>query len=74
MREFNIKINQDVLKSTPKNPMLEDEKLNEVFSVADEIIEVFRKRKTTMEDAFFILSSLADSIYMYSTFEDQMLK
>jgi hypothetical protein len=38
-----------------------------VMRTADEIIEVFAKRKTSMEDAWLILASLADSIYMYAT-------
>jgi hypothetical protein len=41
--------------------------MDEVMKTADEIIEVFAKRKTSMEDAWLILASLADSIYMYAT-------
>ena len=52
--------------------MLENDVLNETMRVADEILEVFRKNKTTMMDAFMILSSLADSIYMYSTFGEEL--
>lgn len=72
MREFNFKLNEEVLKKVPDNKMLENDVLNETMRVADEILEVFRKNKTTMMDAFMILSSLADSIYMYSTFGEEL--
>lgn len=72
MREFNFKLNEEVLKRVPDNPMLEDDALNESIRIADDILEVFRKNKTSMMDAFMILSSLADSIYMYSTFGEEL--
>ena len=72
MREFNFKLNEEVLKKVPDNPMLEDDALNESIRIADDILEVFRKNKTSMMDAFMILSSLADSIYMYSTFGEEL--
>lgn len=72
MREFNIKINEEVLKEMPSTKMLEDDTLNETIRIADDILEIFRKNKTNMSDAFMILSSLADSIYMYSTFGEEL--
>lgn len=72
MREFNFKLNEEVLNKVPDNKMLENDVLNETIKIADQILEVFRKNKTTMMDAFMILSSLADSIYMYSTFGEEL--
>lgn len=72
MREFNFKLNEEVLNKVPDNKMLENDVLNETIRIADQILEVFRKNKTTMMDAFMILSSLADSIYMYSTFGEEL--
>lgn len=71
-RDFNFKLNTDILKEQQKNPMLEDDAINSAMRTADEILEVFKKNKTNMMDAFMILSSLADSIYMYSTFKDEI--
>lgn len=71
-RDFNFKLNTEVLKDQEKNPMLEDESINSAMRTADKILEVFREDKTNMMDAFLILSSLADSIYMYSTFRDEI--
>jgi len=66
-REFNINLNKTVLetKVQPEN-FATDEGMNEIMRTADEIIEVFAKHKTSMEDAWLILASLADSIYMYA--------
>lgn len=72
MRNFNFKLNKEILEQVPKNPMLEDENINEAMRVADDILEVFKKNKTNMMDSFMILSSLADSIYMYSTFGEEL--
>lgn len=72
MREFNFKLNEEVLKKIPENKMLEDEALNETIRIADDILEVFRKNKTNMQDSFMILCALADSIYMYSTFGEEL--
>ena len=72
MREFNFKLNEEVLKKVPDNPMLEDETINKSMRIADDILEVFRKNKTNMMDAYMILCSLADSIYMYSTFGGEL--
>lgn len=71
-RDFNFKLNTDILKEQQKNPMLEDDAINSAMRTADEILEIFKKNKTNMMDAFMILSSLADSIYMYSTFKDEI--
>lgn len=71
MRDFNFQINKEILQAE-KNSMLEDDNINEAMRVADDILEIFRKNKTTMMDAFMILSSLADSIYMYSTFGEEL--
>lgn len=71
-RDFNFKLNTEALKNQEKNPMLEDDAINSAMRTADEILEVFKKNKTNMMDAFMILSSLADSIYMYSTFKDEI--
>lgn len=72
MRDFNFELNEEILKQVPKNPMLEDDNMNEAMRVADSIMEIFKKNKTNMMDAFMILSSLADSIYMYSTFGEEL--
>lgn len=73
MRDFNFKLNTEVLKQVPDNELMENDQLNQSIRVADEILEVFRKNKINMMEAFLILSSLADSIYMYSTFQDEFL-
>lgn len=68
-RDFNIDINKSLLNTEPieNNPKLTDDKLNSVIRMADEIIEIFNKNKINLEDAYYILTSLADSIYMYAT-------
>lgn len=68
-RNFNIDINKSLLNTEPieNNQMLTDDKLNNVIRTADEIIEVFDKNKVNLEEAYYILTSLADSIYMYAT-------
>ena len=68
-RDFNIDINKSLLNTEPieNNPKLTDDKLNSVIRTADEIIEIFDKNKVNLEDAYYILTSLADSIYMYAT-------
>lgn len=71
MRDFNFQINKEILQAE-KNSMLEDDNINEAMRVADDILEIFKKNKTSMLDAFMILSSLADSIYMYSTFGEEL--
>lgn len=71
MRDFNFEINKEILQAE-KHEMLENDNINDAMKVADDILEVFRKNKTTMMDAFMILSSLADSIYMYSTFGEEL--
>lgn len=73
MRDFNFELNEKALKDVKKNEMLEDDSLNEAMQTADEILDVFRRRKTNMMDSFLILASLADSIYMYSTFGEELL-
>lgn len=66
-RDFNVNLNKTILetKVAPEN-FGTDEDMNNTMRTADEIIEVFAKNKTSMEDAWLILASLADSIYMYS--------
>ena len=68
-RDFNININKSLLNgaSVEKHPKLEDDKLNEVIRIADDILEIFDKRNTNLEDAYWILCSLADSIYAFAT-------
>ena len=68
-RDFNIDINKSLLNTEPieNNPKLTDDKVNSVIRMADEIIEIFNKNKINLEDAYYILTSLADSIYMYAT-------
>lgn len=68
-RDFNIDINKSLLNTEPieNNSKLTDDKLNTVIRTADEIIEIFDKNKINLEDAYYILTSLADSIYMYAT-------
>lgn len=68
-RDFNIDINKSLLNTEPieNNSKLTDDKLNTVIRIADEIIEIFDKNKINLEDAYYILTSLADSIYMYAT-------
>ena len=65
-RDFNIDINKSLQNTEPieNNPKLQDDTLNDMIRVADEIIEIFDKRKINLEDAYYILCSLADSIYM----------
>jgi hypothetical protein len=67
-RDFNVNLNKTILETNvvPEN-FATDEGMNDIMQTADEIIEVFAKRKTSMEDAWLILASLADSIYMYAT-------
>lgn len=71
-RDFNININKSLLNTEPieNNPKLQDDTLNNVMRTADEIIEIFDKNKVNLEDAYYILCSLADSIYMYATTGD----
>ena len=73
-RNFNVNLNKTILetKVSPEN-FIDDDGMNNTMRVADEIIEVFAKNKTNMEDAWIILASLADSVYMYAmTDEDDL--
>lgn len=66
-RDFNINLNKTILDTKIKPEFLgTDDDMNTVIRTADEIIEVFAKNNTSMEDAWLILASLADSIYMYA--------
>ena len=69
MKDFSFKINEDVLKNAKTNPMLEEDSMNEALGIAGEIIDVIEKHKISFYEAYVILASLADSIYLYSTFE-----
>lgn len=72
-REFNINLNKTILNDNIQynhNPKTDDEELNRVMRVADDVIDVFAKHKVNLEDAYWILCSLADSLYMYATTED----
>ena len=71
-RDFNVNLNKTILQDKiPPENFIDDEGMNEIMNCADDIIEVFAKHKTNMEDAWMILASLADSIYMYATNGDE---
>lgn len=65
-RNFNINLNKAILEKAPPEVLASNDEMNGIMSTADEIIEVFARNKTSMEDAWLILASLADSIYLYA--------
>lgn len=69
-REFNFQLNENVMKNLSDKPVTDDEELTRVLKVGDDIFEVFRKHDVSMSDAYLILTSMADSIYMYSLTRD----
>ena len=72
-KEFSMNINRDMLNTkVADNPKINDESMNGVMRLADDIMGVFEKNKTSMEDAYLTLISLADSIYMYSTLDNNL--
>lgn len=72
-KEFSMNINRDMLNTkVAENPKTNDDSMNAIMRVADDIMSVFEKNKTSMEDAYITLISLADSIYMYSTLDDKL--
>lgn len=71
-RQFNLKINTDALDKLDDSPLRDNDEMNRIMKVGDEIVEVFRKNKITMYDAYLILNSLADSIYLSATYSDDL--
>ena len=72
-KEFNMQINKNLLNTNvPRNPRADDETMTQTMRTADEIMNVFEKNKTSMEEAYLILLSLADSIYMYSISSEEI--
>ena len=70
MRDFKLQINKDIL-NTPTEDLErtnaeQDEALTKMLKISDEILRVFADNKTTMFDAYMILTSIADSIYIYA--------
>ena len=49
---------------------LNNDNINYALHVADDIVDVFAKHEISMEDAYIILNSLADAIYMYAATRD----
>jgi hypothetical protein len=68
-----MNINRALLNTeVPQNPKTSDENMNRVMRLCDDIMGVFEKNNSTMEEAYLTLVSLADSIYMYSMFNDKL--
>lgn len=65
-RDFNINLNKTILEKAKPEVLASNDEMNNIMGTADEIIEVFARNKTSMEDAWLILASLADSIYLYA--------
>lgn len=53
------------------NDNIENSSLNHILDVGNEIIDVFSKHKMDLEDAYLVLVSLADAIYLYSQVGDE---
>jgi hypothetical protein len=71
--KFQMNINRNLLNSeVPQNPKTSDDNMNRVMRLCDDIMGVFEKNNSTMEEAYLTLVSLADSIYMYSMFNDKL--
>lgn len=70
-RSFNIDINKEILnaESIDNNKKLEEDSITKSMKTADDILEVLKQNKTTLEESYYILCSLADSIYTYATTE-----
>lgn len=73
-KEFSMQINRSLLNTNiPQNSQVDNDEMTKLMRVADDIMAVFDKHKVTMEDAYQALISLADSIYLYSTYDEKNL-
>lgn len=70
MRDFSVKINTAILEDTQTNirEQYADESINKAVTVCNEIIGVLAKNDVGMEDAYMILLSLAESVYISSIY------
>ena len=67
---FDIgKVIQNTDANTKAN--IENDSLNHILNVGNEIVDVFSKHKMDLEDAYLVLVSLADAIYLYSQVRDE---
>ena len=67
---FDIgKVIQNTDVNTKAN--IENDSLNHILNVGNEIVDVFSKHKMDLEDAYLVLVSLADAIYLYSQVGDE---
>lgn len=68
MKEFSFDINKEFINNEVKAPqdLLKDDVLNDSLCICKEIVEIFENKGVSMYEAFVILTSLADSIYIHS--------
>ena len=66
MREFNVKLNTAILEDNQTNIKEEykDKDINKAVNVSNEIIKVFADNDVDMENAYMILVSLAEAVYI----------
>lgn len=50
---------------------IDNEQVNTAMNVANDIIDVFAKYNLELMDAYMILASLADAIYLYSATSEE---
>ena len=72
--KFSFDINKVLQNTIDKNVQsdnIDNDEVNNAMNIANEIIDVFSKYKIELADAYLILTSLADAIYLYSVTRDK---
>lgn len=66
MRDFNVKLNTAILEDSQTNikEKYSDKDVNKAVKVCNEIIQVLSNNDVDMENAYMILVSLAESVYI----------
>lgn len=68
-KDFSFDLNKNLLSNSVETKQTTDDDANKLMDIAEEVIDIFAKYNVSYEEAYLMLASIADAIYLYSISE-----